>query len=820
MESFSNNKSVLDQELDEADDTKRLLKPAKELQRLLKPITSQSERRERRWFWELLQNATDNAKANRVNVRLSATGDRLTFQHDGRAFRPIEAKNLISPDTAKDDGEEHDDDPIGEFGTGFISTHVLSASIRVLGFLASERCDETRPFSILLDRTGFEDINLLKDSIKNADDDLKRQDVTREMKGGINTSFVYDLTQPLGDIDTRRVVQKGLEDIEETLPYVMSFVDRVGSVEIVDERDGASHILRYTRSKHENGSFVVEVEKDGTASNVTIIGATVNATTVAVRVDEGRVVPLSEKMARVFKGFPLVGSHGFPFPAVTNSLAFETTTEREAIELSNSDQKNRKALTDALEAYGLLLDELGRTGVANSYNAVVWPSGSLEGQAVEWYKGSITPSLIKTMGTKCPVRCITGSRPLAECRIPFIPKSHRSPDYLSDLFDLLEPLYRDQLPMKDEALPWYDNLSFDRFKGLNIDLEELVKRIADLGSLSSLPLTTEHKEPWLRRVTEFALQHAPELLDKLAIVPNQRGDFKQCKGLYRDVGVDEGLVKIFEKLTGEDYRACLINPGFETIEGLLPKEKLKNTKMLARGIDESLQEHQSESRSLGYINAVRLLGRWCDATREGKRKGKEELEELFPWFADRRAQLYLDSFDEAQRDSALVIVSSGKLEGLSKLATSNLTAADIEQLASAPARVLGILRYFDSRVDDEDHADDPVGKEGEGIVHDKLLRIFPESEGYKVDWSSKRNIDEYDFEVRRNGAVIWYVDAKTTAQGIANSHSIPFFMRMSQWQFLLNEEPRNKYWIARVFLNDNSSPDVCWLRVTRSDAIA
>lgn len=816
MESTSNHKSVLDQELDEADDLKRLLKPAKELKRLLKPITSQFERLERRWFWELLQNATDSGKGDVVNVRLIASSDRLEFQHDGRPFRPIDAKNLISPDTGKDDGEEHDRDPIGEFGTGFTSTHVLSASIRVRGQLASERSGETRPFSILLDRTGFEDINLLKDAIKNADEKLKLQDAASEMTGNLSTSFVYDLTRPLGNLDTHRVVENGLQDIVETLPFVMSFLDRVRSVEIVDARASPLHTLRYIRLAQEGGSFVVEVEKNATVSNVTIIGATINSTTVAVRVDEGCVAPYPQKMARLFKAFPLVGSHGFPFPVVANSMAFETTTEREAIELSNSDEPNRVALKDAVTAYGILLDELGRRGVTRSYNVISWPSGILEGQAGEWFKGHIEQALVQVMGSRCLVRGLSDSRPLKDCRIPFMPKANRSADYLIALFDLLEPLHHHHLPVKEEAIHWYDNLNFDRFKGLNIDLEELVREISELGSMSSLPPPVDQKGQWLRNVVSFTLQHAPELLDKYAIVPNQLGDFQQRKGdLYRDNGVDPELIEVFKQLTQEDYRSHLLDPGFESVAELLPIERNKTTRTLARAIDEALQEHQSDSRGTGYINAVRLLGRWCDATR----KGKEELEELFPWFADRRAQLYLDSFDEKQRDSALVIVSSGKLEGLSRLATSNLTPADIEQLASAPARVLGILRYLDKKVDDKEHADEDRGDEGEEIVYHKLNVLFPESEGYFVDWSSKRGVKEYDFEVRRENEVVWYIDAKTTGQGVANTESIPFYMRTPQWDFLQGEHARDKYWLARVFVNDTSGPDVRWLRVRRSDKI-
>jgi hypothetical protein len=57
-----------------------------------------------------------------------------------------------------------------------------------------------------------------------------------------------------------------------------------------------------------------------------------------------------------------------------------------------------------------------------------------------------------------------------------------------------------------------------------------------------------------------------------------------------------------------------------------------------------------------------------------------------------------------------------------------------------------------------------------------------------------------------DGTVKYYVDAKTTGQGIANSDNVPFFMRMAQWNFLPLQEVRGKYLIARVFKKDNSYP--------------
>jgi hypothetical protein len=96
--------------------------PAKRLIEKLTPLGSHVEVYQKRWFWELLQNACDNNK--NVKVQVEINNDWLYFRHNGRHFTTGDALNLIFPDSEKD--EETNPDVIGQFGTGFISTHHAS----------------------------------------------------------------------------------------------------------------------------------------------------------------------------------------------------------------------------------------------------------------------------------------------------------------------------------------------------------------------------------------------------------------------------------------------------------------------------------------------------------------------------------------------------------------------------------------------------------------------------------------------------------------------------------------------------------------------
>ena len=154
---------------------------------------------------------------------------------------------------------------------------------------------------------------------------------------------------------------------------------------------------------------------------------------------------------------------------------------------------------------------------------------------------------------------------------------------------------------------------------------------------------------------------------------------------------------------------------------------------------------------------------------------------------------------------ALGIAQSGKMSALSKLGNSDLTVEQLSELANKAHLIEAILLALQEEVDDESFANEDTGNIGEQLVFDDLKKKFPEFQGYKVIWSSKENHEaRFDFELLYKEETKFYIDAKTTVRGMANSDSIPFFMRKSQWNFLSTDAAAEKYVIARVFLKDAS----------------
>ena len=122
---------------------------AQTVRNYLKHLFQQEARFRNRWIWELLQNATDASSANGVRVWLTLKPDRVVFQHDGLPFNYKNIAHLIYHGTTKFAPLVDGVDPIGQYGTGFLTTHLISKTVSVRGKL-----DDKKRFDFLLDRRG------------------------------------------------------------------------------------------------------------------------------------------------------------------------------------------------------------------------------------------------------------------------------------------------------------------------------------------------------------------------------------------------------------------------------------------------------------------------------------------------------------------------------------------------------------------------------------------------------------------------------------------------------------------------------------------
>src|SRR6478672_2970136 len=118
--------SVSDSRLD--DKANRILH-RNNAQEIVKALTDLEEHRAEfatRWLWELIQNARDFPDESRpMTIRISVSPKQITFAHNGRDFTEEEILSLIYHGSTKQSNLEQ----LGKFGTGFLSTHLLSKRV-------------------------------------------------------------------------------------------------------------------------------------------------------------------------------------------------------------------------------------------------------------------------------------------------------------------------------------------------------------------------------------------------------------------------------------------------------------------------------------------------------------------------------------------------------------------------------------------------------------------------------------------------------------------------------------------------------------------
>lgn len=118
-----------------------------------------------RWVWELLQNARDasaNADTNLVASIEQARGE-VNFQHNGANFEINEIAHLIYHGSTKIENPG----TVGRYGSGFLTTHLLSPEIDVSGQL-----DDGQQFKFQLKRE-IGSVKKLGESMDQAWDDFK-----------------------------------------------------------------------------------------------------------------------------------------------------------------------------------------------------------------------------------------------------------------------------------------------------------------------------------------------------------------------------------------------------------------------------------------------------------------------------------------------------------------------------------------------------------------------------------------------------------------------------------------------------------------------
>ena len=559
--------------LEEIKDRVLIENTAQSVLKHLMVLDAAKERMLTRWVWELLQNSRDtmSGRTGQLIASIEWKQGELIFQHNGPNFKIEEITHLIYHGSTKTE----DEDTIGRYGSGFLTTHLLSPTIGVSGQL-----EDGRSFNFDLKRE-VNSVGELSSLMDTAWDDFKSSLSEKSSLDGFTTRFRYRT-----ESDSDDVIEDGLDTLKKCAPYIVVFNDEFSRIDIKSPNGTSSFEViqrKYPKSEGIKEVTVKETE-NGDARKHTYILAEGSMASVAVPVGSERGKPVClpiDNIPRLFLGFPLVGTEDFSFPAVINSFGFAPTEERDGVYLWQSNSRENLQNQEILEQSSDLLITLIRFMSSQSalgiYRLVTIP----DIRDKNWLNENRFRDFLKNSLTiRHTLAVITESGNALTARTAALPFADTD-EGVATVWHLLNDLkkYRTMLPRKYEALGWRNAVhswanvadaeptSFSEVKGGLQLAREISGARRDIDQLQRYTLR-ENVCPvdWLKRLNGFLVENGMlDIIKNNRVVPCQRGDFHKLNDLYRDENIPDELKDIASGL-GWDIRHSLRDPRITSLK--------------------------------------------------------------------------------------------------------------------------------------------------------------------------------------------------------------------------------------------------------------
>ena len=521
-----------------------------------------------RWIWELLQNARDTAAATteRISASIEYEHGDLVFQHNGPAFSMEEVAHLIFHGSTKIE----DADTIGQYGSGFLTTHLISPEIEVSGQL-----DKGQKFRFRIERKDSS-VQDLTDSMNQAWDDFNSSLSETVPTGDFTTRFRY----PVAD-DSSDAVMDGIAQLKQCAPFVIAFNPEFSKIEIKSQGEYTRFEEAKRKPPENDFPSIVAVLKNDNRTE-TCIEYLVNAC-----VDTSVVIPLQRMSSgyecipatgipKLFLGFPLVGTEDFSFPAVINSLEFTPTEDRDGIFLGkgtdDANINNQKVIRNACELMiGLLQFAASHRWRSICALADVPDIFITDWLDTDWLRETLREQFIQKVRETPAVLVRNGDiLPPSKSRLPV----SDAPESVNALWHLLDNWIkiRNVLPIEEEVVGWSCTIqSWGKFYGTGndasvpvlsetIDGKMLAAEVdnetranadgyAKLEDLQELLYKDIAARDWLDELHQFFNRNnLRESVSEFHLVLDQDEILDKLSALHRDRGVAGELKDIAELL--------------------------------------------------------------------------------------------------------------------------------------------------------------------------------------------------------------------------------------------------------------------------------
>lgn len=568
---------------------------------ILSDVRNERTKSRRRWIWELMQNAKDVPNIyGGVTIEITLKENEFIFSHNGNPFRVENITGLIQQVSSGKPSDSTNKRITGKFGTGFISTHLLSDTVTVKGIVEQNGL-LPKTFQFELNRKAEKSEDLITfiaeelDKIEKIEDEhifpTRHNYHSQRKETDFDTVFIYPLENP----ESREAAIVGVEDLASTLPQTLFFVEELKKVIINNEIIGKQ--ITYELFENNNdGDFYFPVIKEtinGATQDLCFIHYKDDKLDLAIPINNKteRSIKIIEKSARLYRDFPLVGTEHFYFPFILNGLNFFPTEKRDSVLLtdtaSNSVLVNRDIFIHAINKAQLFVEWL-KTNNAKNLSLIAQsriPTALTEIEVINWFKDNIQKpyrhflieqEIVETASEKIKIKNAV------------IPKFLGTKEQNDHFWEILNNYFgSNKICRKEYLSSWQDNLGIESEietwgQKVFYTIEDLLKEIQSKITLESITLqgSQQTNVQWLNSVYKFLIDN--ELIKhfkEYKIIPTIKGTLKSLNDdiyIEKETKIPNEFISIFKSLKNEDWNDILIHRDLITIDNSHASKTVKD----------------------------------------------------------------------------------------------------------------------------------------------------------------------------------------------------------------------------------------------------
>jgi hypothetical protein len=574
----------------------------------------------KRAIWELFQNAVDLSP--NCEISISITENELTFSHNGVPFTMHTLDCLftqVSPKTLTEKKLDREDtDPIGQYGTGFMTSHSFGDVVKVSGVIKDAFEEENSQGAsghikfenLVIDRS-TEDWEKLCDEISNL-----RGKVTELLSHPLTNE---ELTATIFKFEFNTAINKkraedAIESLKTILPYVMIFNERLKKVSVTDINGNTTNYHKDENEERADYCFnrIISINDDVKKFNylktdrLTIALPFQNITNENGYI--GNADSLPNSLPRLFLFYPLIGTEKFGFNFIIHSKNFQPTEPRDGLHLNSENEKNKieeganQKLFD--EASNLIFSflENNLSGIQSPHllAEINFPVTSDDQELNQYFTG-IKEKWTTKFRTLPFVETLTGRISAQEAVfLDSIVIDGAEPKTLQAIYNIVSKFYTN-IP-KPELIPNWTKLTneWNVTDIKRIGFSDIAEKIQELGTIDSFD-----KAELILLYKEIIRKGEGELFANKALIPNIKGQFRKQVELSKSVDLTEELIPLADvinpKISNRQIDAEFLLEGLE----FEPFGRKNYMELINASLDENIKDGtRSHNLPVNYLASL------------------------------------------------------------------------------------------------------------------------------------------------------------------------------------------------------------------------